>query len=51
MIIDVKSEDAAWDLLAQMVNGELEIDSLNDLDFGDWVKSSVIFRNNVTIQR
>lgn len=51
MIIDVTLADAAWDLLSQMINGKLEIESLNDLDFGDWVKSSVIFRNTVTIQR
>lgn len=51
MIIDVKSADAAWDLLSQIISGELEIESLNDLDFGDWINSSVIFRNTVTIQR
>lgn len=38
-------------LLAKMIDGELEIESLNDLDFGDWINSSIIFRNTVTIQR
>ena len=41
MSISIESEDDAWRTLSQLVDGELDIESVDDLKFGDWVKSRV----------
>ena len=41
MSIAFDSEDDAWRTLSQLVNGELDTASVDELEFGDWVKSRV----------
>ena len=41
MSIAIDSEDDAWRTLSQLVNGKLDIASVDELEFGDWVKSRV----------
>ena len=41
MSIAIDSEDDAWRILSQLVNGKLDIASVDELEFGDWVKSRV----------
>lgn len=41
MPIKIGSEDEAWDVLSQLIDGALDIQSIEELEFGDWVKSSV----------
>ena len=41
MSIAIDSEDDAWRTLSQLVNGELDTASVDELEFGDWVKSRV----------
>ena len=41
MSIAIDSEDDAWRILSQLINGKLDIASVDELEFGDWVKSRV----------
>lgn len=41
MSIEISSEAAAWELLEQLLSNEIEIESVDDLVFGDWVKAKV----------
>ncbi|MBT6524703.1 MAG: hypothetical protein HOL57_01825 [Marinovum sp.] len=41
MSIAIDSEDDAWRTLSQLVNGKLDIASVDELEFGDWVKLRV----------
>ena len=41
MSIAIDSEDDAWRILSQLVNGELDTASVDELEFGDWVKLRV----------
>ena len=41
MSIAIDSEDDAWRTLSQLGNGELDTASVDELEFGDWVKSRV----------
>ena len=36
MSIAIDSEDDAWRILPQLVNGELDTASVDELEFGDW---------------
>ena len=36
MSIAIDSEDDAWRILSQLVNGELDTASVDELEFGDW---------------
>ena len=36
MSIAIDSEDDAWRTLSQLVNGELDTASVDELEFGDW---------------
>ena len=38
MSIAIDSEDDAWRTLSQLINGELDTASVDELEFGDWVK-------------
>ena len=41
MSIAIDSDEDAWRTLSQLVNGELDTASVDELEFGDWVKSRV----------
>ncbi|MCG7574428.1 hypothetical protein MHM39_12695 [Phaeobacter sp. CNT1-3] len=41
MLIEINSEQDAWATLHGLINGNLEIDSIDDLRFGDWVGTRV----------
>ena len=41
MSIAIDSEDDAWRTLSQLANGELDTASVDELEFGDWVKLRV----------
>jgi len=41
MRVEINSEEQAWEALAGLLAGEIEVDTLDDLVFGDWVKATV----------
>lgn len=40
--LEVNSEERAWEILAGLLDNEIEIESIDDLILGDWVKATVL---------
>lgn len=41
MKIEIDSEERAWEVLADLLDGKIKIESLDDIEMGDWVKATV----------
>lgn len=41
MTLQINSEDEAWDVLKGLLDGTIEVEDSADLEFGDWVKTTV----------
>lgn len=41
MSIRIRSEDEAWEVLNGLVQGQIKIDSIDEIELGDWVKSTL----------
>lgn len=42
MKVEINSEEQAWEVLSELLDGNLHIESLDDLVLGDWVKATVL---------
>ncbi|WP_146161934.1 hypothetical protein [Pseudogemmobacter blasticus] len=41
MTIQIRSEDDAWEVLNGLVEGQIKIDSIDEIELGDWIKSTL----------
>ena len=42
MRVEINSEEQAWEVLSDLLDDKIEIESLDDLVLGDWVKATVL---------
>ncbi|NDR55698.1 hypothetical protein [Aliiruegeria sabulilitoris] len=45
MAFEIRSEEEAWEVLDGLVHGRIKIDSIEDIELGDWVKSTLYIPN------
>lgn len=41
MTLHIRSEDEAWEVLEGLLQGKIKIDNIEDIQLGDWVKSTL----------
>lgn len=41
MAVQIRSEDEAWEVLEGLVQGRIKVDSIDEIELGDWVKSTL----------
>jgi hypothetical protein len=46
MKISIDSEEQAWEALRGLLDGKITVQSIDDIEFGDWVKATVYITEN-----
>lgn len=46
MSISIQSEEEAWDVLKQLIDGQIRVRSIDEIQLGGWVKSTIYIPEN-----